>query len=328
MAGYTSRLFLTLSVPFFGFVLWFLKRKISSKGANTSIEIEDLGASSGLFEKQCGSEDSMKLTNQESCCETQSATMQLREAQTPEPETAIRLDCIQQNGVQDSDLQRDCIQEIGVKENDVELECAQQSGLQENGPHQDCVLKNGVQENALQRNCVQQKGAQENDVQHEEIVQNGTSKTKKNKTKMREKSNTCPSDIVNGHEMLQDNGCELASAIEAVDFNSVSSKDELLNAINKTQTDMEIIKCTNSNSQPIGIDLSSQTIKSAKSCDRVVKESDETNFHEKKRSLQTDSRTDSRESLELPVDCTSGSQGDMLESPGATYCDSVVSFYN
>lgn len=364
MAGYTSRILLTFTIPFFGFVLWFLKKKKSSKSlSGTGTQVED-STSPALFEKHIFQFDIDSILHKttENSCEDKSA-MQLKETQTPESHT----DASQQNGISHDNVQQNvhgCAQQNGLSHD----ECLQQhSDTQDvlmNGTSQTSVQHNGVSDNAIPHNSsqdivdsdiseenVQEKSISSNGVQQNGISQkcvfqngtqqNGTSKGKKKKSKGHEKSNTCPTDIINSNERLHlENEIELVERFEVIDL-TAPAKDELLNAINKNGMDkIEGTNCETQSSACVNGDSNSETElsalkneKSAKECGKNVCVIDERNSNETQQLSQTELNsdkisTDPCTSLILPVECANIVQtnGEMMESPGASYCDSLVSY--
>lgn len=218
--------------------------------------------------------------------------------------------------------------------------------------------------NNQEDSCCQEESASSAEMQLKEAQQQVTNpnansngvpltngKSKISKSKMREKNCTLPKDyITNGDRDTseEDNGIDLSNGIEAIDLNTTtkhvpSAKDELLlmNAINKTHTDMEISNGTNSSSHIHQVNGEAETvdIPSVQQNGGSAKEqcdTEERNSKEEHANGQTDLppsvQIDSCGPLTLPVVCahTNGdmvcaeTNGDMLESPGATYCDSVV----
>lgn len=354
MAGYTSRILLTFTIPFFGFVLWFLKKKKSSKSlSSTGTEVED-STSPSLFEKHIFQFeiDSTLRKNLENSCEDKSA-MQLKETQTPESHTSVS----QQNGISQETVQQnglshdDCAQQHSDTQ-DVLMNGTSQTNGQHNGvsdnviPHsssQDSaesdISDNNVQEKSISSNGVQQNGISQKSVLQNGTQQNGTSKGKKKKSKGRENSNTSPKDNINSNERLHlENEIEIVERFEVIDL-TVPAKDELLNAINKNGMDkINDTNCDTQSSACVNGDTNSETElsslkneESAKEC-KDVHVIDERNSIETQKPSQTEINseqisTDPCTSLILPVDCANTVQtnGEMIGSPGASYCDSLVS---
>lgn len=364
MAGYTSRILLTFTIPFFGFVLWFLKKKKSSKSlSGKGTQVED-STSPALFEKHIFQFDidSILHKNPENSCEDKSA-MQLKETQTPESHT----NASQQNGISQDTAQQNvhgCVQQNGLSHDDclqqhsdtqdVLMNGTSQTNVQHNGvsdnviPHnssQDLVgsdiSEKNVQEKSISSNGVQQNGISQKSVLQNGTQQNGTSKGKKKKSKGHEKSDTCPTDITNSNERLHlENEIELVERFEGIDL-TVPAKDELLNAINKNGMDkIEGTNCETQSSACVNGDTHSETElsalkneESAKECGENVCVIDERNSNETQPShteLNSEKiSTDTCASLILPVECANTVQtnGEMIGSPGASYCDSLVSYY-
>ena len=366
MAGYTSRILLTFTIPFFGFVFWFLKKKKYSKSvSSTGIQVED-STSPALFEKHTFEfdVDSTLYKNREKSCEDNVA-MQLKETQTVESQNTgvsqqngVTQNTVQQNGLsQDCVLQNnmlhDCVQQNGLshdcaqRQNDTQdalLNDISQTNVQHNGAsdtltspkdsEKSNILGSSTPEKSVSSNCVQHNGGvSQKSVLQNGMQQNGTSKGKKKKSKGREKSNTCPTDIANSNERLHlEDEIQLVQQFEVIDIN-VPTKNGLLNAISENEMDKtncasQSSSCVNGDTN-LEIELSNLTNgESAKECSTDMHATDERNSKETQ-PLQTEISADPCTSLILPVDCANAIQinGDMMGSPVASYCDSLVSIY-
>ncbi|KFM81871.1 A-kinase anchor protein 1, mitochondrial, partial [Stegodyphus mimosarum] len=312
MAGYTSRIFLSLTIPsFFGFlsVLWFLKRKRSiTERSNKAIQVEDNTVSSEVDQYQFL--NPMKLKNQEGIPEEENIScseMQLKEAPTaPEKQSQ------HSNGVSSqhhSKVKGKKKSKSKVRENgsiclsgehitngcgkDISPLTAEDSTLK---------LTNGIQALSLI------EGVSDKD----EVVVHVTDKAA---SKM-ENSNGL-SVFPNGAEKDSDS-CVKSSTL-MTSSNGEVEKDSQTND-DKSSCQENCIQSVKEQNDKDAMQNSVET--NSLTIEQQVVQSDLGNDTSPAENMPTNTS----EPLMLPVDCPAVEiQGDMLESPGAKYCDSVGS---
>ncbi|XP_054724576.1 KH domain-containing protein akap-1-like [Uloborus diversus] len=305
MAGYTSRIFLTLTLPsVFGFlsVLWFLKKRNSSKQINKAIQVED---TTSIEERQYLALNSMKLKNQEGSSSEEQIScseMQLKETLTStekQPEYT--------NGVSHQKSK-------GKKKGKVKL--------LENGTT--CMPKESITNGCVKSNS--EEDSQEritNGVKALSLSENGAA---------------------NGDEIFAqvNKACaEMDNHFTPILLNGSAEKDSNSDSQSCTVESLsETSNLSNSDNESVSQEEKEEYIETAKQkCDTdCLQISNDTNSsltvegNVKQTEVVADIRTvdntqtSTNELLTLPVDCpVNDVSGDMLESPGAKYCDSVGS---